>query len=382
MVLIHDYAGHPFEVQLSRELHRRGLPVTHAFAGSIQTPRGGLSEGDGGLRILEVPMGEDYVKYKYSFVRRRGLEIDYGKKLAQVIRELRPEAVMSANTPTESQTAVVQACRDVNARFVYWIQDFYSIAVSKLLHKKLPVLGGVVSAYYKYLEKGQLRGADHVVAITHDFVPLLEQWGIPASKISVIPNWAPLDELPQMPKQNPWAVENGLADKRVFLYSGTLGMKHNPALLVALAERFQNEPDVVVVVISEGIGMNWLQERQKTAPLPNLRLMSYQPFERLPEVNAAADVLVTILEPDAGVFSVPSKVLTYLCAGRALLCAISGTGLVVHPGDSPAFLAAAEKLLNDQELRDACAQKARRYAEQNFDIGEIGNRFERILFSK
>jgi len=29
-LLIHDYAGHPFQVQLSRELARRGHSVTHA----------------------------------------------------------------------------------------------------------------------------------------------------------------------------------------------------------------------------------------------------------------------------------------------------------------------------------------------------------------
>jgi glycosyltransferase involved in cell wall biosynthesis len=287
---------------------------------------------------------------------------------------------------------VVRACREVDARFVYWIQDFYSVAVGKLLRKKLPVAGEAISAYYKHLERRQLRGAHHVVAITSDFGPLLEKWGIPKERTSVIPNWAPLDELPRMPKDNAWAAENGLAGKRVFLYSGTLGMKHNPALLVALAERFRNNPDVVVVVISEGIGMNWLKERQSTSPLPNLRLLSYQPFERLPEVNAAADVLVTILEPDAGVFSVPSKVLTYLCAGRALLCAISmenlagrivaesGAGLVTDPGDSGAFLDAASKLLDDAALRTACAEKAREYAERNFDIDAIARRFERILF--
>ena len=37
---------------------------------------------------------------------------------------------------------------------------------------------------------------------------------------------------------------------------------------------------------------------------------------------ASATVLIGILEEDAGVFSVPSKVLSYLCAGRPIvLCA-------------------------------------------------------------
>jgi hypothetical protein len=43
-LLIHDYAGHPFQVQLSRELARRGHSVIHAFAGGLLTPRGSLQK--------------------------------------------------------------------------------------------------------------------------------------------------------------------------------------------------------------------------------------------------------------------------------------------------------------------------------------------------
>ena len=41
-ILVHDYAGHPFQVQLSRELARRGHEVRHAYASALQTPRGEL----------------------------------------------------------------------------------------------------------------------------------------------------------------------------------------------------------------------------------------------------------------------------------------------------------------------------------------------------
>jgi hypothetical protein len=41
-LLIHDYAGHPFQVQLSRELAMRGYSVVHAFTGGLLTPRGSL----------------------------------------------------------------------------------------------------------------------------------------------------------------------------------------------------------------------------------------------------------------------------------------------------------------------------------------------------
>src|SRR5664280_3290446 len=41
-LFVHDYAGHPFQVQLSRELARRGHAVVHAYAGGLLTPRGTL----------------------------------------------------------------------------------------------------------------------------------------------------------------------------------------------------------------------------------------------------------------------------------------------------------------------------------------------------
>lgn len=101
--------------------------------------------------------------------------------------------------------------------------------------------------------------------------------------------------------------------------------------------------------------------------------------------------MIAILEPDAGVFSVPSKVLTYHCAGRALLAAMPGenlaarliarerTGLVVDPRDGPAFLDAAQQLLDDRAAREQMGSRARAYAERAFDIGAIASRFEALM---
>ena len=71
---------------------------------------------------------------------------------------------------------------------------------------------------------------------------------------------------------------------------------------------------------------------------------------------ASADVLVSVLEAEAGHFSVPSKVQSYLCAERAILLAAphanlaaaivarENAGLVVEPDDIEGFLEAAKAL--------------------------------------
>jgi colanic acid biosynthesis glycosyl transferase WcaI len=191
-----------------------------------------------------------------------------------------------------------------------------------------------------------------------------------------------------LPRDNGWAREHGLADRFVFLYSGTLGFKHDPSLLLELA-RWARGHESVVVVVSEGPGSDWLGRHGSAEPA--LLLLPYQPYERLPEVLGAADVLIALLEPEAGAYSVPSKVLTYLCAGRPLLVSVSednlaarvversGAGLVVPPGDPKALVSAAAALRAEVGLRDDLGRRGRSYAETAFDAETIAVRFEELL---
>jgi len=73
-LLIHDYTGHPFQVQLSRALARRGHEIVHAYASGLLTPRGCLerkSADPASFEVVEVAMDPNYRRDKYRFVRRR-----------------------------------------------------------------------------------------------------------------------------------------------------------------------------------------------------------------------------------------------------------------------------------------------------------------------
>jgi colanic acid biosynthesis glycosyl transferase WcaI len=141
------------------------------------------------------------------------------------------------------------------------------------------------------------------------------------------------------------------------------------------------------------LGADFLKAEKRSKSLDNLLLLPFQPFSRLPDMLASADAVIAILEPEAGVFSVPSKVLTYHCAGRPTLGAMPSenlaarliererTGLVADPRDTPAFLSAAQQLLDDRAGREQMGVRARAYAERAFDIVAIGGRFEALLAS-
>jgi glycosyltransferase involved in cell wall biosynthesis len=253
------------------------------------------------------------------------------------------------------------------------------------------VIGHIVGQYFIALDKSDARRGDANVVIAADFAKVLRRWGVPKERIHVIHNWAPLEDLPMRPRENAWSQQHNLGAGLRFLYSGTLAMKHNPALLLELARMLDRDKSGELIVVSEGAGVEWLVEEAAREKIGSLRSMGFQPFQALPDVLGSADVLVAILEADAGVFSVPSKVLSYLCAGRPVLLAVPKenlaarivlecrAGLVVEPTDVSDFCAAAKRLVNSPQFRDEYGRAAREYAEKHFNIRKIADQFEAVL---
>jgi glycosyltransferase involved in cell wall biosynthesis len=394
-IVVHDYVGHPFQVQLSRELAGRGHDVLHLYCSSFVTPHGDLARRDddaAGFDCRGISLSQTIPKT--NFVRRYRLEAEYARGLVDACRTFQPEVVLSANTPSIVQYRLARWCRRHNTRLVSWIQDIYGLAAYRLLSRKLPGVGHVVGRYFIALDKASARLSDAIVVITADFRDVLTQWGVDASRIHVIHNWAPLEDMPLRPRDNAWSRLQKLGDGVRFIYSGTLAMKHNPALLLELARMLDRDGSGELVVVSEGGGVEWLSQQAANEGLHTLRCLGFQPFEALPDVLGSADVLVAILEPDAGVFSVPSKVLSYLCASRPLLLAVPGenlaakivlecgAGLVVEPSNIDGFCAAAQQLIDSPQFREEYGHAARLYAETHFDIQHIGDQFEAILTSR
>ena len=391
-ILINDHAGHPFQIQLSRSLAFRGHQVLHTFTGDLQTPRGDLQRRESDpstFTIAPIVLARSF--NRYGLVQRFVQERELGRILTVRMNEFEPDVVISANTPLGAQSMLVEACRASDVGFVFWLQDLLGVGIQNNLKKKMPFLGSLIGKYYMGLEGRLLKNSLAVVVITEDFVPICQEAGVLENKVHVIHNWAPLHELSVMQKNNEWSREHGLNKTFNFVYSGTLGMKHNPGILLELANAVKQQTHVRVVVISEGLGADFLAEQKRKLDLNNLLLFPFQPFEQVPQVQAAADVLMAILEPDAGVFAVPSKVLTYLCAKHPLLLAVplenlaarivrdNNAGIVVPPSEPKQFVDAAMTLLNDPGLRKSLAANGRAYAEKKFDIDKITDRFEAII---
>jgi glycosyltransferase involved in cell wall biosynthesis len=391
---VHDYAGHPFQVQLSRTLAARGHDVLHSYSTQHVTGRGNFEVSPADPDTLRIEgVTADRPMIRYSPVGRTRYELSHAQAWQRQLEREHFDVVVACNVPLFTLARLRHFFARRNQPWVLWHQDIWSLGVAAEAARKLPAaLATPMSRRLQRIEQAQVESADRVVAIGDGFVRQYLEWGVRADHVDVIPNWAPLDELACGARENAWSARNAIPSEPVrLLYAGTLGRKHNPLLLLELLDAARARGvDAILTVVSEGAGADDL--KVAAAGRGDVRVMGYQPAEELSAMLASADVLLALLEPDAAEFSVPSKVLSYLCAGRPIVALMPETnpaaedvqlagGCVVPPTPVGAQQAAAwlTETVRDPEALVLLGKRARALAEERFDIERITDRFEAIL---
>ncbi|MHC5066519.1 MAG: glycosyltransferase family 4 protein [Planctomycetota bacterium] len=389
--MIHDFAAYRFTAQLAESLARRRHSVLYAYMATRSGPKAGADPYASVPGLTFSGTGSSFFLPYEAFPGRLGHELSYQRRLTRSLRAFNPDVVISANTPSHVLWALARLSERQGFKMISWVQDLYADAVSDLMGSRYGSAGRLVGTPFRMLEKRALLASDAVILISDSFRHSMYRMGVAEHRVTVLPNWAPLDETPEMPRENDWKREQGLEGKRLLLYSGTLGMKHNPTMFLGLARRMLDSTDVRIVVISEGPAASWLSAEAARMGLSNIRVLPFQPFRTLPHVLGASEVLIGLLERSAAGISVPSKVLTYLAAGRPIVFAMdsdndaarmlteSGAGVVVAPDDEHAWVRAIRRFLDDPDLARTMGARGRREAESRFDIGTITDQFEKVI---
>jgi len=385
-IIIHDYAGHPFQLELSKQLSNK-FNVYHFYYQNDYGPKANF-KNDNKDRLNIKGIGKTISYNKNKFIDRFFKDLEYGKEVSRYISEIKPDVVISGNCPTLAQEYIVKTCQKNNSKCIIWVQDFYSHAVKLLLKKKLSFFSFPISFLFEYLEKKQLQKANKLIIISNDWEQKLLSWNINNEKIKYIPNWGDIKNIEYLEKKpNSFLDENFLdKDKFRIIYTGTLALKHNPQIITDIAAKNRN---IEVVVIGAGTGFQKL-DKMKYIP-SNIKLLPLQPFEKMNHILNSADALLAILNEEASKFSVPSKILNYLCAGKPIILSApkdnlstkiineSKSGKSFEPNDLDGINNFLRILLNDKDLKKKYSLNAREYALRNFNIEKISAQFENLI---
>jgi glycosyltransferase involved in cell wall biosynthesis len=388
-IAIHDYAGFSFPLELSCELSKRGHNVLHLFTESSGGPKASFKErGDQKLQIVNIDI--DGVN-KDNFLKRWIQERHYGDLTINELNKWQPDVIISVNTPLEAQKKIISWADNQILPSVFWLQDLLSIAARSVISNFSEALGRIAYNYLNEIEINTLSKASHIVSITDDFIPFLYQWKIDPVKVSIIPNWGPIEQIPVMSRKNRFSDYHGLNEKFVILYSGTLGKKQDIKLIADTAADLVDDNEILLVIATDMRGQNLIKQQLAEKDLPNLLTLPLQPSHLYPYLLASSDVALVALKASASIYCVPSKLWSTYCAQKPSIVAVDRrnlcarvtediyAGIVVSPGSVDECVAAIRKLKENKSLRVNMGRNARRYAEKHFPVSKNADAFETIV---
>jgi len=201
---------------------------------------------------------------------------------------------------------------------------------------------------YRWARDRELRGAAHVFTPSAYLAELAVSWGVPAERVSVLPNPAPA--VPELRPREELRAELGL-DGPTLVFAGRLTAQKS--LEVAFEAVAAND-GVALLVAGDG------GERERLEQLAGkgVRFLGSQPRERVLELFRAADasLLSSSWEnfPHSVVeaLAVGTPVLTTAVGGVAEVVREGENGLLVPPGDAAALGEAIRRFFADDALRE------------------------------
>ena len=388
-IVINDYAGFTFPLELSKELSKRGHCIKHIFTQALGIP---LTSNEKScsekLQIVKIDVSR---VEKDNFVKRWFQERKYGKLAVKEIAEWTPDALISGNTPLIAQKRIINWANINGIPAIFWLQDLLSIAAKKILSDVNKTIGSIMYRYFRSIEIDALKKANHIIGITEDFLPFLKEWNIDDSKVSIIPNWGPIEMIPVIYRKNKFSVKYELNDKFVVLYSGSLGKKHDIQLIAKTAEKLVDDNEIIFIIATDERGQNLFIKHLGEKDLPNLLKIPLQTVPNYPYLLASSDVALVSLDATAGMYCAPSKLWSIYCAKKPAIVAVDkgnlcariteniNAGIVITPGSVNECIAAIKELKEKKSLRLRMGSNARGYAEKYFPISPNADVFEKII---
>jgi glycosyltransferase involved in cell wall biosynthesis len=349
-----------------------GLVSAHGCRVSVVTggaTRGVLLQSDthNGVEILRA-RGTDFSKRR--FAGRFSNYVSYFLSACYAGQRLeRPDIVVAQTDPPIIGLAAWLAARRFGVPFVMAYKDIFPEVARLLEDFHSETVDRALQAVNCFLA----RRADRVVALGETMKKMLvEGKGADPGRTVIIPDWADCQAIVPGEKQNAFAQAHGLADRFVVMHSGNIGLSQNLEILIEAADRLRHVPDIVVVLVGEGVKKAALVEQ--ASGLPNVRFLPFQPKERLRESFASADVFVVSLKEGMAGYIVPSKLYGILAAGRPYVAAVEDSsevaaitrrhscGVVVGAGKATELADAVLKLYHDKSLSNAMGNNSRRAA--------------------
>ena len=275
---------------------------------------------------------------------------------------------------------------------IHNVQDLFPDSLSGTgLAKK----GGFLWKIGTWVSKVTLSNSDKIICISEDIKNnLVKEKGVPEDKIEVVYNW--VDEnavVPVAKEDNPLFDEFGIScDKFHVVYAGNLGNAQNIDVIIDAANVLKEENNVEFLIFGTGGLKDQFVAKVNDLKLDNVKFFPLQPMERVSQVYGLGDVCVVSCKPGLGGAAMPSKMLSIMSAGRAVVASFDKgeltyilenhkCGMYAPAGDADAFAELIKHLAQNREECKTMGDNARKLILQKFTKAYGTSRYVEIIKS-
>ena len=187
----------------------------------------------------------------------------------------------------------------------------------------------------------------------------------------------------------------GLNDGFSVMFAGNIGSAQATDVIIEAAEHLKGYKDIHFLIIGDGSRRDWLLKERSIRELSNFHLPGRYPVSTMPGLMGKASVLlVTLTDYEAFAATIPSKIQTYMAAGRPILACLNGEGarIVVEadagiavPAENAKALAAGILKIYEmsEDERAILGANGSSYFKEHFDheklVSDLANHLQMVL---
>ena len=377
--------------EMARHLISNGHEVTMVCGSSgvgntgltqpfVRSRREGVVDG---IRVIEFDL--PYFN-RIGFVKRSWIFIRFALRSIGVTFREKYDVVFATSTPLTAALPGIVASRLRRKKFVFEVRDLWP---------ELPKAMGVINNRFVLwamgvLERSAYRSSTHCIGLAPGIVEGIARY-IDRSKVSFVPNGCDLDLF--KPAGDYWRPETIDQDAFLAVFAGAHGPANGLDAVLDAAAKLKElgRMDIHLLLIGEGKLKPDLVQRAKDENLDNVTFHGLVDKQQIAALLRSSDVGMQVLANVPAFYqgTSPNKFFDYIASGLPVLNNYPGwlaglieenaCGKVVPPDDPTAFAAALVELADNADERRLMGERARRLAEEQFERGDLAEKFANVL---
>ncbi|SDH05392.1 WcaI family glycosyltransferase [Pseudonocardia oroxyli] len=367
----------PYTTQLCDHLAEHGAEVT-VFTGVPHYPSWAVdrthrfrlrrTERRGNLEIRRL---RHFVPRSQSALKRGLYELTFALNVALQRPRERPDVVVAVVPSLFSAVIAQRLAKRAGVRLVVWVQDVMGRAAAQSGMSG----GGKVASAVSAVESWVLNRASEVLVLNSHFAEYVAESGVARERITLRSNWSHVPspsgrDRAELRERFGWRPE-----ETIVLHSGNMGLKQALEHVVAAGRVVDETAPGSLRFVLMGDGSQRAALEQEAADVASVQFLPPADSAEFADVLAAADVLLVNERASSIDMSLPSKLTSYLKAGRPVVAASpaaggtaaevlrSGGGIVVTPESPEDLVREVAKLSADGVSMESLATAGREYAE-------------------